>query len=100
APVPRFALRPRRDEVRPRGVARGHPEVPGGHGRTADGPRRTGLAPHIAVGLGRVKPAPFEYHAPDTAVGAARLLRDLGDEAKVIAGGQSLVPMMALRLAR
>lgn len=46
-----------------------------------------------------MKPAPFEYHAPETAAGAAKLLAELGDGAKVLAGGQSLVPMMALRLA-
>jgi carbon-monoxide dehydrogenase medium subunit len=47
-----------------------------------------------------VKPAPFEYHAPETVSDVAGLLRDFGDEAKVLAGGQSLVPIMALRLAR
>lgn len=47
-----------------------------------------------------MKPAPFEYHAPESMSDAVTLLRDLGDEAKVLAGGQSLVPMMALRLAR
>jgi carbon-monoxide dehydrogenase medium subunit len=46
-----------------------------------------------------VKPAPFEYHAPTTADEAVSMLADLGDTAKVIAGGQSLVPMLALRLA-
>lgn len=46
-----------------------------------------------------MKPAPFEYHAPETAVDAAGLLAELGDGAKVLAGGQSLVPMLALRLA-
>jgi aerobic carbon-monoxide dehydrogenase medium subunit len=46
-----------------------------------------------------VKPASFEYHAPDTAVEAAALLSELGEEAKVLAGGQSLIPMLALRLA-
>ena len=46
-----------------------------------------------------MKPAPFEYHTPTEAEEAVQLLRQLGDEAKVIAGGQSLVPMMALRLA-
>ena len=46
-----------------------------------------------------MKPAPFEYHAPATAAQAASLLADLGDGAKVLAGGQSLVPMLALRLA-
>ncbi len=47
-----------------------------------------------------MKPAPFAYHAPTTAPDAARLLHELGDGAKVIAGGQSLVPMLAMRLAR
>jgi len=47
-----------------------------------------------------MKPAPFEYHAPRTLSEAVSLLRDLGEDTKVLAGGQSLVPMMALRLAR
>ena len=46
-----------------------------------------------------MKAAPFDYHAPETATEAAQLLADLGDEAKVLAGGQSLIPMLALRLA-
>jgi aerobic carbon-monoxide dehydrogenase medium subunit len=46
-----------------------------------------------------VKPAPFEYHAPDSVAGAVDLLAKLGEDAKVLAGGQSLVPMLALRLA-
>ena len=46
-----------------------------------------------------MKPAPFEYHAPDSAKGAVDLLAELGDGAKVIAGGQSLVPVLAMRLA-
>jgi carbon-monoxide dehydrogenase medium subunit len=47
-----------------------------------------------------VKPAPFDYYAPTTVDEAVQLLADAGDEAKVIAGGQSLVPMLNLRLAR
>ncbi|MET8654790.1 MULTISPECIES: FAD binding domain-containing protein [Nocardia] len=46
-----------------------------------------------------MKPAAFEYHAPATAEEAVTLLADLGEEAKIIAGGQSLMPMLALRLA-
>jgi carbon-monoxide dehydrogenase medium subunit len=46
-----------------------------------------------------MKPAPFEYHAPATTADAVALLAGLGDDAKVLAGGQSLVPMLALRLA-
>lgn len=45
-----------------------------------------------------MKPAPFEYHAPVAVAEAVALLGELGDEAKVLAGGQSLVPMLALRL--
>ncbi|MFD0364726.1 FAD binding domain-containing protein [Nocardia sp. GCM10030253] len=46
-----------------------------------------------------MKPAPFAYHVPDTVEAAVALLAELGEEAKFIAGGQSLVPMLALRLA-
>ncbi|MDR7168586.1 carbon-monoxide dehydrogenase medium subunit [Nocardia kruczakiae] len=46
-----------------------------------------------------MKPAAFDYHAPASAEEAVTLLAELGDEAKIIAGGQSLVPMLALRLA-
>jgi carbon-monoxide dehydrogenase medium subunit len=46
-----------------------------------------------------VKPAPFAYHAPATAADAVELLAELGEGAKVLAGGQSLVPLLALRLA-
>jgi carbon-monoxide dehydrogenase medium subunit len=49
---------------------------------------------------GLLKPAQFDYYAPTTVEEAAALLADLGDEAKVLAGGQSLVPMLNLRLAR
>src|SRR5690348_13733128 len=45
----------------------------------------------------RMKPAPFEHHAPTTVDEAIRLLGELGD-VKVLAGGQSLIPMLALRL--
>src|SRR5262245_11965602 len=47
---------------------------------------------------GGVKPAPFDYHAPTSVEGAVALLAELQDEAKVLAGGQSLVPLLALRL--
>jgi len=47
-----------------------------------------------------VKPAPFEYVAVQSAREAVEALGRFGDEAKVLAGGQSLIPMMALRLAR
>jgi carbon-monoxide dehydrogenase medium subunit len=47
-----------------------------------------------------VKPAPFEYHDPDHIDAVLDLLAQLGDEAKVLAGGQSLVPLMNFRLAR
>jgi CO/xanthine dehydrogenase FAD-binding subunit len=46
-----------------------------------------------------VKPAPFEYHAPSTVDEAVGLLATLGDGAKVLAGGQSLIPLLNMRLA-
>ncbi|HKE73167.1 MAG TPA: FAD binding domain-containing protein [Acidimicrobiales bacterium] len=46
-----------------------------------------------------MKPPPFTYHRPADVAGAARLLAELGDGAKVLAGGQSLVPLMNFRLA-
>jgi carbon-monoxide dehydrogenase medium subunit len=45
-------------------------------------------------------PAAFEYLAPDGITEAIALLKQYGDDAKLIAGGQSLVPMMKLRVAR
>src|SRR5579862_5429682 len=56
------------------------------------------LPPH--KGGADVKPAPFAYHAPTTVADAVGVLAEHGDEAKVLAGGQSLVPLLALRLAR
>jgi carbon-monoxide dehydrogenase medium subunit len=47
-----------------------------------------------------VKPPPFEYHAVASVDEAVSLLAEHGEDAKVLAGGQSLVPLLALRLAR
>jgi carbon-monoxide dehydrogenase medium subunit len=47
-----------------------------------------------------MKPPPFEYHAAASVDEAVALLAEHGDDAKVLAGGQSLVPLLALRLAR
>jgi carbon-monoxide dehydrogenase medium subunit len=47
-----------------------------------------------------VKSAPFEYLAPATLDAAVGALAGEGGDAKVLAGGQSLIPMLALRLAR
>ena len=44
-------------------------------------------------------PGPFNYHRPATVADAIKLLSDLGDDARPLAGGHSLVPMMKLRLA-
>jgi carbon-monoxide dehydrogenase medium subunit len=46
-----------------------------------------------------MKPSAFDYHAPESIDEAVTLLAELGDGAKVLAGGQSLVPMVSLRLA-
>ena len=47
-----------------------------------------------------MKPAPFTYHLAHDVAEAVGLLAELGEDAKILAGGQSLVPMMNLRLAR
>jgi len=47
-----------------------------------------------------VKAADFDYYRVDTLEDAIERLGELGDDAKVLAGGQSLVPMMNFRLAR
>ena len=47
-----------------------------------------------------MKPAAFEYYAPRAVDEAVALLAAHGDDAKVLAGGQSLVPLMNMRLAR
>src|SRR6201991_391045 len=44
-------------------------------------------------------PGPFDYHRPASVADAVKLLADLGDDARPLAGGHSLVPMMKLRLA-
>src|SRR6202043_3786693 len=45
-------------------------------------------------------PASFEYLRPKTLPEAIGLLQQYGDDAKILSGGQSLIPMMKLRLAR
>ncbi len=47
-----------------------------------------------------MKPPPFDYADPRTLAEALELVADAGDDAAVIAGGQSLIPLMNLRLAR
>ena len=47
-----------------------------------------------------MKPAPFKYFAPGTLEEALTHLAEYGDEAKILAGGQSLVPTMNFRLAQ
>ena len=45
-----------------------------------------------------MKPRPFDYLRPDTVEEALALLTEYGDDARILAGGQSLVPMLNLRL--
>lgn len=47
-----------------------------------------------------MKPAPFEYFAPTTVDEAISLLQAHEGEAKILAGGQSLMPLLSMRLAR
>jgi aerobic carbon-monoxide dehydrogenase medium subunit len=45
-------------------------------------------------------PGAFDYHAPSTVADAIKLLGELGPDAKLLAGGHSLLPMMKLRFAQ
>ncbi len=47
-----------------------------------------------------MKPPPFDYSAPTTLDEALELLREHGEDARPLAGGQSLIPMLSFRLAR
>ena len=47
-----------------------------------------------------MKPAPFKYYAPDSVAEVLALLHEHGYDAKILAGGQSLVPMMNFRLVQ
>ena len=47
-----------------------------------------------------MKPAPFSYHTPSTLDECLRLLDKYGDDAVLLAGGQSLVPTMNFRLTQ
>ena len=46
-----------------------------------------------------MKPAPFTWHGPRSVAEAVEVLAEHGDRAKVLAGGQSLIPVLAMRLA-
>ncbi|WP_270886321.1 FAD binding domain-containing protein [Pedococcus sp. 5OH_020] len=46
-----------------------------------------------------MKPAPFVHHAPRTVDEATAVLADVGHDGKVLAGGQSLIPLLNMRLA-
>jgi aerobic carbon-monoxide dehydrogenase medium subunit len=46
-----------------------------------------------------MKPAPFTYHAPTSLADAVTVLAEVGTEGKVLAGGQSLLPVLSMRLA-
>ncbi|HSK26326.1 MAG TPA: xanthine dehydrogenase family protein subunit M [Jiangellales bacterium] len=46
-----------------------------------------------------MKPSPFAYHRPETLAEALDVLAEAGEHGKVLAGGQSLLPMLAMRLA-
>ncbi|HEY1075296.1 MAG TPA: FAD binding domain-containing protein [Fontimonas sp.] len=47
-----------------------------------------------------MKPAPFDYYAPHTVAEACKLLAEAGGGATIIAGGQTLMPLLALRMSQ
>src|SRR3989442_2518215 len=61
--------------------------------------RDTYGAPYSSGGDRAMIPAAFEYHAPTSIIEASALLARLGEDAKILSGGQSLIPLMKLRLA-
>ena len=46
-----------------------------------------------------MKPSPFTYHRPESVEEALAVLADVGADGKVLAGGQSLLPVLSMRLA-
>jgi carbon-monoxide dehydrogenase medium subunit len=62
---------------------------------------RMAIAPKRAMfnSGGTMFPQGFEYFAPTSLVEAIKLLKQYGDDAKILSGGHSLVPLMKLRLA-
>ncbi len=64
------------------------------------GQERALTATALLLAILRVKPAPFEYHDPRTVDEAVALLKQYDGEAKVLAGGHSLLPAMKLRVAQ
>ena len=46
-----------------------------------------------------MKPSPFSYHAPSSTAQALEVLAEVGEDGKVLAGGQSLIPILNMRLA-
>ena len=63
-------------------------------------PSRLLAAHRGAAGQRAMKPPRFDYHAPATVEEALALLARYGGDAKVLAGGQSLMPLLNFRLAR
>src|SRR2546427_3495442 len=77
------------------------------HARLLTRPRRPSTVPPThgtfrlapAERMTAMIPAAFEYHAPASLDDATALLARLGEEAKILSGGQSLIPLMKLRLS-
>jgi carbon-monoxide dehydrogenase medium subunit len=57
------------------------------------------VAPEVACEDAVVKPSPFTYHRPESIDEALAVLAEVGGDGKVLAGGQSLLPVLSMRLA-
>ena len=68
-------------------------------GRNPCSPREPRSAALTWRGWEVMKPGPFAYSAPTTVGETLRVLADLGPDGKVLAGGQSLIPILSMRLA-
>src|SRR5262249_3377387 len=90
-----------RDDRRPGLPDQRHRGRPGAVWRPGPGPASaTGADPAAGGGGVSMKTAPFACQAPRSVDEVVALLAEHADEAKVLAGGQSLVPLLAMRLAR
>src|SRR5207245_9521828 len=61
---------------------------------------RRGLAPATVTWGQAMMPAPVDYYAPKTIEEACKLLAEAGGGATVLAGGQTLMPLLALRMSQ
>src|SRR5690606_28759467 len=66
---------------------------------TGEGVVRHPASSRLSGGGDRMRPVDFDYAAPEDIAGVVQALVDGGDDAKIISGGQSLMPALRMRMA-